>query len=127
MNITELCYLDRVSYKGKPIVVCGINGTFNEVTDENNNIYDASVLSPIEVTDEMLLLNGFTNMGVSLSYTFGKSHIIWFKITNVVIYASDVNAVRDDSIRIKAKHVHKLIHLLSDVGLTEMVRNFRTK
>ena len=63
MNITELCYLDRVSYNGKPIVVCGINGTFNEVTDENNNIYDASVLSPIEVTDEILLLNGFKRSG----------------------------------------------------------------
>ena len=63
MNITELCYLDRVSFNGKTIVVTGIDGTFNEVTDEFHNLYDASVLSPIEVTDEILLLNGFKRSG----------------------------------------------------------------
>lgn len=127
MNITELCYLDRVSYNGKTIVVTGINGTFNEVKDENYNIYDASVLSPIKVRDEILLLNGFKGEGMIFEYHFGKSCISWYKYTKAAIYTPDVNSIMDNSFRVNAEYVHKLLHLLSDVGLTEMVRNFRTK
>jgi hypothetical protein len=125
MNITELCYLDRVSYKGKPIVVCGINGTFNEVTDENMNNYDASVLEPIPLTREMLLLNGFTDKGAFVEMIFGGSCIRWFE--SGVLYYSKVYEKNNDDWRIHVRYVHEFLYVLKRVGLAEMVRNFRTK
>lgn len=126
MNICDLCYLDRVSFNGKTIVVTGINGTFNEVTDENNNIYDASVLSPIEVTGEMLVSNGFEDLGNYLRYDFGASRIEWYKSTGVLYFAKDLNVLIPDNIRVKVHYVHELLQLLKKAGLKEMARNFRT-
>ena len=120
MNITELCYLDRVSYNGKTIVVCGINGTFNEVTDENNNIYDASVLSPIEVTDDMLLLNGF------------KKTKRWFERKGVyyedghVTFSLNYSVGGDWEECINAVYAHQLQHAIGRYD-SDFARNFRTK
>ena len=95
--------------------------------EEETKFYRARSLTPIPLTIEMLLANGFTKFVDGYRRTFYN-----YVIDNNLML--DISDWEDEGLKIavggkfrELKYVHELQHLLRLIGLSEVANNFKIK
>lgn len=133
MKIQELRIGNKVSFKDTVVEIAGVSGiaySFNAIDvtifrGGKTEMHDLKTLSPIPLTEEILLKCGFERRGVYL----GIAHVdtvYWYSPENQILYIeyTDSPFLEDEGTRYPVsspiKHLHTLMNAIFDLTGEEL-------